>query len=60
MERHVVGNNSQNTEEKAGAMDEVKAVPADQGKRDPYAHMFAEWDLVPPQMVIRRIRRKTQ
>lgn len=25
-----------------------------------YAHMFAEWDLVPPQMVIRRIRRNHQ
>lgn len=24
---------------------------------DPYAHMFADWDLVPPQMVIRRVRR---
>lgn len=27
---------------------------------DPYAHMFAEWDLVPPQMVIRRIHRTAQ
>jgi len=30
-------------------------------KADPnniYAHMFAEWDLLPPQVVIRRIRRK--
>lgn len=27
---------------------------------DPYAHMFADWDLVPPQMVIRRIRRNAQ
>ncbi len=24
---------------------------------DPYAHMFADWDLVPPQLLIRRIRR---
>lgn len=60
MERHVVGNNTQNTEEKVSAVDKVKAAPADQEKRDPYAHMFAEWDLVPPQMVIRRIRRKAQ
>lgn len=60
MERHVVGNNTQNTEEKMNAVDKVKDAPKDQEKSDPYAHMFAEWDLVPPQMVIRRIRRKTQ
>ena len=28
-----------------------------QAPEDPYAHMFADWDLVPPQMVIRRVRR---
>lgn len=60
MERHVVGSNSKNTEEKARAVGEVKSTPSDQGKSDPYAHMFAEWDLVPPQVVIRRIRRKAQ
>ncbi len=60
MERHIVGNNAQNTEEKAAAAAEAKSAPAGQGKSDPYAHMFAEWDLVPPQVVIRRIRRKAQ
>lgn len=60
MERHVVGSNSQNKQETVSAVDEVKSAPAGQEKSDPYAHMFAEWDLVPPQMVIRRIRRKAQ
>lgn len=60
MERHIVGNNTQNTEEKVAPVTEAKNVPAEQGKNDPYAHMFAEWDLVPPQVIIRRIHRKTQ
>lgn len=60
MERHVVGSSTQNTEEMVSAVDEVRGTPSDQGQSDPYAHMFAKWDLVPPQVVIRRIRRKTQ
>lgn len=60
MERHIVGNNAQNTEEKVAPMTEAKSVPVEQEKSDPYAHMFAEWDLVPPQVVIRRIHRKAQ
>lgn len=27
-------------------------------EEDRYAHMFAEWDLLPPQVLIRRITRK--
>ena len=25
---------------------------------DKYAHMFADWDLLPPQILIRRVKRK--
>lgn len=60
MERHVVGSNEQEKEEKAGAVSEAKGTSSVSEKNDPYAHMFAEWDLVPPQVVIRRIRRNTQ
>lgn len=60
MERHVVGSSAQDTEEKTVAAGAVKGTPPGQTQSDPYAHMFAEWDLVPPQMVIRRIRRNTQ
>ncbi len=57
MERYI---NTQNTEEKASPVTEAKSAPAEQEKSDPYAHVFAEWDLVPPQVVIRRIHRKAQ
>ncbi len=67
MERHVIGSTSSNNEEKIGlAADNTVKKPADANsqpsvtseKSDPYAHMFAEWDLVPPQIAIRRVRRK--
>lgn len=29
-----------------------------QEEKNPYAHMFAAWDLLPPMMVIRRVKRK--
>lgn len=29
-----------------------------QEEENPYAHMFASWDLLPPMMVIRRVKRK--
>ena len=31
---------------------------AEPATEDRYAHMFAEWDLLPPQVLIRRINRK--
>lgn len=37
------------------------SVQAEQGGNDPadrYAHMFADWDLLPPQVLIRRVSRK--
>ena len=54
------GNNEQKNDQK---VEEVKnpvvaQVQEQQAEIDPYAHMFAEWDLVPPQLVIRRIHRK--
>ena len=59
MARYVADGEQQKVEEK-----NVKAQVAEEKKTekvvDPYAHMFAEWDLVPPQMVIRRIRRPAQ
>ena len=36
---------------------EPAPAPAAQ-EEDRYAHMFAEWDLLPPQVLIRRITRK--
>ena len=46
---------------------EVKATPennaapqaAQNAPEDRYAHMFAEWDLLPPQMLIRRVTRRS-
>lgn len=35
-----------------------QSAPAPQESENQYAHMFADWDLLPPQMVIRRINRK--
>ena len=38
----------------------VEAAPAApaEANEDRYAHMFADWDLLPPQVLIRRINRK--
>ena len=31
---------------------------ADTDAEDRYAHMFADWDLLPPQILVRRVNRK--
>lgn len=57
MARYVVDGEQQKDKEKdleTQTVEEKESEKVD----DPYAHMFAEWDLVPVQMVIRRIRRK--
>ena len=67
MERHIIGNTfpkneetvaltSENTEKKI--INTYSQPATEPEKSDPYAHMFAEWDLVPPQVAIRRVRRK--
>ena len=38
--------------------EEVNVQEPEKAAADPYAGMFASWDLVPPQVGIRRIRRK--
>lgn len=59
MARYVADGEQQKSEDmnaKTLAVEEKETEKA----ADPYAHMFAEWDLVPPQMVIRRVRRTAQ
>lgn len=67
MERHVIGSASSDNEGKIGFVSNnaekkptnANAQPSvESEKSDAYAHMFAEWDLVPPQVAIRRVRRK--
>lgn len=56
MARVILGDNANNAGEYRD-----NAQPVETEKRadigDEYAHMFAEWDLLPPQMIIRRINR---
>lgn len=52
--------NTAKAEVKNDTAPEAKAAPAapQNAPEDRYAHMFAEWDLLPPQMLIRRVTRR--
>lgn len=58
MARYVADNDQQKIEDQA-PMTQTQKTNTEKTV-DPYAHMFADWDLLPPQMVIRRIRRSAQ
>jgi len=45
-------------QERRRSRTEPAPAPAAQVEEDRYAHMFADWDLLPPQVLIRRITRK--
>lgn len=59
MARYVADNEQQKINEKV-PMTQTPETSVTEKVVDPYAHMFADWDLLPPQMVIRRIRRTAQ
>lgn len=61
MARYMVNSTNEPVQTQESKQEVVPAVPQkpmEPVEANPYANMFAEWDLVPPQLVIRRIHRK--